>query len=96
MVGKINVPTILFGMAVMWFAGESIATEDMRKQLMKDSIFREYDIRGLVDDELVVDEVYDLARAIAYYFVQHNPDVKTIAVGMDGRTHSPIIKNELC
>ena len=63
---------------------------------MKDSIFREYDIRGLVDDELVISEVYDLARAIAYYFVQHNPNTKTIAVGMDGRTHSPTIKNELC
>lgn len=65
-------------------------------QGMKDTIFREYDIRGLVDDELVIDEVYDLACAIAYYFVQHNPQVKTIAVGMDGRTHSPAIKDEIC
>lgn len=96
MLGKINLSTILFGMAVMWFTGESIATEHMRKQLMKDSIFREYDIRGLVDDELVINEVYDLARAIAHYFMQHNPNIKTIAVGMDGRTHSPMIKNEIC
>lgn len=63
---------------------------------MEDTLFREYDIRGLVDQELIVDQVYDLARAIAYYFVQQNPQVKTIAVGMDGRTHSPVIKEELC
>lgn len=63
---------------------------------MKDTIFREYDIRGKVNSELIVDEVYDLTRAIAYYFVQHNPKIKTIAVGMDGRLHSPPIKKEIC
>ena len=62
---------------------------------MQDVIFREYDIRGKVGSELSIDKVYDLARAIAYYFVQHNPRVKTVAVGMDGRTHSPLIKDEL-
>lgn len=69
---------------------------DKGKQRMKDTIFREYDIRGKVNDELIIDEVYDLARAIAFYFAQHKPDIKTIAVGMDGRTHSPAIKDELC
>lgn len=62
---------------------------------MLDVIFREYDIRGKVGTELDIDRVYDLARAIAYYFVQHNPDLRTVAVGMDGRTSSPKIKNEL-
>ncbi len=63
---------------------------------MKDIIFREYDIRGKVDQEFFIDQVYDLTRAIAAYFCQHNPEVKTIAVGMDGRTHSPAIKEEMC
>ena len=63
---------------------------------MKDHIFRQYDIRGKVGDELVVQEVYDLARAFAYYFLQKNPSTKTIAVGMDGRTHSCVIKDQLC
>ena len=63
---------------------------------MKDSIFREYDIRGKVNDELVIDEVYNLTRAIAYYLMQCNPAVKRIAVGMDGRIHSPAIKKEVC
>ena len=62
---------------------------------MLDVIFREYDIRGKVGTELDIDQVYDLARAIAYYFVQHNADVRTVAVGMDGRTSSPKIKDEL-
>ncbi len=63
---------------------------------MHKSIFREYDIRGKVDSELMIDEVYDLTRAIAYYFVKHDKDVKTVAVGMDGRTHSPAIRDQVC
>lgn len=63
---------------------------------MKDSIFREYDIRGVVDKELFIDQVYDLTQAIAAYFLKHLPNLKTVAVGMDGRTHSPAIKQEIC
>ncbi|MBT3456012.1 phosphomannomutase/phosphoglucomutase [bacterium] len=63
---------------------------------MKDHIFRQYDIRGKVGDELVVEEVYDLGRALAYYFLRKNPSTKSVAIGMDGRTHSPIIKDQLC
>ncbi len=63
---------------------------------MNDIIFREYDIRGKVGHELVVDDVYDLTRAIAYFMHTKNKDIKTIAVGMDGRTHSPVIKEHVC
>jgi phosphomannomutase/phosphoglucomutase len=63
---------------------------------MKDVIFREYDIRGVVDHELHLDQVYDLTRAIAFYFHHKNPATKTIAVAMDGRIHSPAIKDEVC
>lgn len=63
---------------------------------MIDTIFREYDIRGKVGSDLNVDEVYALTQAIAYYFLQKNPQVRTVAVGMDGRTHSPAIKQSLC
>jgi phosphomannomutase/phosphoglucomutase len=62
---------------------------------VKDIIFREYDIRGLVGQELVIDQVYDLSRAIAYYFREQNPDVKTVAIGMDGRIHSQMIKEQM-
>ena len=57
---------------------------------MQDTIFREYDIRGVVDAELSVEKAYDLARAIAFYLVEKNPALTTIALGMDGRTHSPV------
>lgn len=62
---------------------------------MQDVIFREYDIRGKVGTELIVDEVDDLARAIAFYFVSKNPTVKKVALGMDGRLHSPAIKDQI-
>jgi phosphomannomutase/phosphoglucomutase len=61
---------------------------------MQDVIFREYDIRGKVGSELVVTETYDLSRAIVYYLKQKNPLLKRIAIGMDGRTHSPEIKEQ--
>lgn len=63
---------------------------------MHGTIFREYDIRGRVGSEFVLDDTYDLACAIAYYFVQNKKSVKTVAVGMDGRVHSPAIKERVC
>lgn len=64
--------------------------------MMKETIFREYDIRGVVGSELLIEDVYDLGRAIVVYLMQLNQAVKTLVVGMDGREHSPVIKNELC
>jgi len=62
------------------------------KDIMQDVIFREYDIRGKVGSELIIDQTYDLARAIAYYLLQQKPSLKKVALAMDGRTHSPAIK----
>ncbi len=62
---------------------------------MKDQIFRAYDIRGVVGSEFEIDQVYDLGRAIALYLEEQNPTLRTVAIGMDGRTHSPYIKEEL-
>lgn len=67
----------------------------IEKRLMPSVIFREYDIRGLVDQEFYIDQIYDLGRAIAYFFLERNPEVATVAVGMDGRTHSPVINGAL-
>lgn len=63
---------------------------------MKETIFREYDIRGKVGSELLLEEVYPLGHALARYFLQKNSHVRTIAIGMDGRIHSRPIKDELC
>ncbi len=62
---------------------------------MHDSIFREYDIRGKIGSELIIDQTYDLTRAIAAYLVEQNSQVKTIVVGMDGRLSSPAIKDQM-
>lgn len=65
------------------------------KEMMHDVIFREYDIRGKVGSELLVDQTYDLGRAIVTYLKQQNPQIQKIALGMDGRTHSEEIRNQM-
>ena len=72
---------------------EVIIDQDLKS--MKQTIFREYDIRGIVGTELMIEEVYDLGRAIAFYLVKLNSAVKKIAVGMDVREHSPVIAEHL-
>lgn len=67
----------------------------MQTALMPKVIFREYDIRGKVGSELNVDQIYDLGRALAFYVHQKNPTARIVAIGMDGRVHSPEIKKEL-
>jgi len=63
---------------------------------MQDTVFRKYDIRGKVGKELDINTMYDLGMALAYYFVQEKPNIKTVVIGMDGRTHSSEIKKSLC
>jgi phosphomannomutase len=63
---------------------------------VKETIFREYDIRGIVGTELIIAEVYDLGHAIAAYLLQLNSTVKKIVVAIDAREHSLPIKNNLC
>jgi phosphomannomutase/phosphoglucomutase len=62
---------------------------------MVDYIFREYDIRGIVGSELMLEQVYELGQAIACFFKEKTPTLKSVAIGMDGRLHSPEIKNAL-
>jgi len=50
-------------------------------------IFREYDVRGVVDKDLSIDFVYDLGRAIGTY--ARDRKVKTMTVGRDCRLSSP-------
>lgn len=61
----------------------------------KDHVFHEYDIRGTIDKDFMVDDVYDIGKALACYFLEKNPRLKTVAIGMDGRKHSPIIRDLL-
>lgn len=59
------------------------------------SIFREYDIRGVVGQQFKPEEMYDFARALIQYFTEKNPQVRCITIGMDGRLSSPEIKSYL-
>src|SRR5947208_14251002 len=57
------------------------------------TILREYDIRGIVGDTLTEADAYALGRTFAAK--AHGEGARTIAVGRDGRTHSPILEAEL-
>ena len=54
---------------------------------MNEHIFREYDIRGIVGEQLTDDTVELLANAIGTFFRRN--DAKRIAVGYDARESSP-------
>ncbi len=59
---------------------------------MKPNIFREYDIRGIVGSEFIIDQSYQLGQAIGTFWQQKHPESTRAIVGMDGRTHSAPIK----
>ena len=54
---------------------------------MNPNIFREYDIRGIVGDQLTDETVAVLGRAIGTFLVQNG--AKRIAIGYDARESSP-------
>ena len=58
---------------------------------IEESIFREYDIRGIVDSELQDEVVDKITSAFATVYVREGKN--KIAVGMDGRPSSIHIKN---
>lgn len=62
--------------------------------MINETMFREYDIRGLAASELTDPVVERIAMAIAAIYVREKRE--TVAVGMDGRPSSPRIKDLLC
>ncbi len=54
------------------------------------SIFKAYDIRGVVPDELGPDDAYRIGRATARFL-----SAPRLVIGCDARTHSPELKKEL-
>lgn len=64
--------------------------------MIADTVFKRYDLRGIIGDDFPLEEMYDLGKAIASYLIHHGHGVKTVAIGADGRIHSPIIKEKLC
>ena len=61
--------------------------------MLKTTIFREYDIRGIAEEELLDDGIADLGRAIGTYLLRHNgPNVN---LGRDCRLSSTRLRNAL-
>lgn len=61
---------------------------------MQKQLFRQYDIRGKIGSEIMVDDFYYLAHAIIKY-LQQQGDLYAIVLGMDGRIHSQAIYNQI-
>jgi len=61
---------------------------------MNPDVFREYDVRGVVDRDLTPDFVYLLGRAIGAYAIRHG--VKTMILGRDGRLSSENYQDAVC
>lgn len=65
-------------------------------QLTKDidtHIFRAYDIRGIVDEQLTSDVIYTIARAIATEALDRQQN--TVIIGRDGRNSGPELSKAL-
>ena len=60
---------------------------------MNTSIFREYDVRGVVPDDLTPEVVEDLGKAIGTYALARGKE--TFAVGRDCRVSSPALRDQL-
>ncbi|MEQ8203862.1 MAG: phosphomannomutase/phosphoglucomutase [Smithellaceae bacterium] len=60
---------------------------------MNPNVFREYDVRGVVDQDLNEEFVFNLGRAIGTYADQHK--VKTMSIGRDCRLSSDAYHNFL-
>src|SRR5215213_5116047 len=57
------------------------------------SILREYDVRGIVGSTLTEQDAYALGRSFAA--LAEREGVRSVAVGRDGRTHSPALESAL-
>src|SRR5712692_5712211 len=61
--------------------------------MLKPTIFREYDIRGIAETELLDSGIQDLGRAVGTYLQRHNG--KNINLGRDCRLSSERLRNAL-
>ena len=60
---------------------------------MTDHIFREYDIRGVVETDLTEDTVLNLGKAVGTYLLEHG--MKEMVVGRDCRLSSKSLNTSL-
>jgi phosphomannomutase/phosphoglucomutase len=60
---------------------------------MHDTIFRLNDIRGEIDIDMTVEDMARIAHALVVYIHRYDTTIPVIAIGRDGRLHSPAIYN---
>ncbi len=65
----------------------------LKKKADAGTIFKAYDIRGVVGKTLTKEIIYDIGRALGTQAIQHK--CKTIVVGRDGRISSPALAEAL-
>src|SRR4051812_36186819 len=63
------------------------------KGMLKPTIFREYDIRGIAETELLSDDIVDLGRGLGT--ILQRKSGKTINLGRDCRLSSPRLRDAL-
>jgi phosphomannomutase/phosphoglucomutase len=66
----------------------------MLENTIDQSIFRAYDIRGIVDESLTTESVTAIGKAIGSLALDSGE--KCISVGRDGRLSGPVLKEALC
>ncbi len=64
--------------------------------MIESRIFREYDIRGVWEQDLTIEAVRAIGRAYAVYLKNHmDKDKLTVSIGHDARLSSPVINKAL-
>ncbi|MGC9976115.1 MAG: phosphomannomutase/phosphoglucomutase [Syntrophales bacterium] len=61
--------------------------------MINPEVFREYDIRGVVDKDLTFNFAYDLGRSLGTFSIPRG--VRTMALGMDCRLSSPAYRDAI-
>jgi len=65
-------------------------------KIISKSIFREYDIRGIYEQELNETSVKLIGYYLGLKIAGKNPDSKkVVSIGYDARSHSPILRDYL-
>ena len=75
----------------MTYSGDVVVSKDAA--CIPRHVFREYDIRGVVDKDLTREFVYMLGRALGKLYVSEA--VNAVAVGRDARASSPGFRDEI-
>lgn len=58
---------------------------------MQNQAFRQYDIRGIIGTDIIIDDFYHITHAILAFFKKQKAGCSAIVVGMDGRVHCPAL-----